>query len=249
MKEIKDMLERGINNMEQYQITDERLVRDAAEQLKVALKQDMIELKDLMDLRIGGLVNNIRKNNRQNNNLKSLLRGLVHDMQARARDAPKNGVAAAVANPANGTTAPKPVRRTPPVKNGDVVNGGEKRVTPVENVQHPRLHDLKEEKKPKSRKSPKSRTKSPPTPPPGQRRHHHRVGCIRHPQKLALLHRPMQLIKFRPSNSASHRPLPITTTTITTAISIPPPPPRSTRNQQPTNQSQLRRANLYRAYQ
>merc|ERR1712106_661764 len=89
----------------------------------------------------------------------------------------KNGVAA-LANPANGTTAPKPVRRTPPVKNGDVVNGGEKRVTPVENVQHPRLHDLKEEKKPKSRKSPKSRTKSPqvaanttarstPTPPPG----------------------------------------------------------------------------------
>merc|ERR1711892_1122708 len=151
MKEIKDMLERGINNMEQYQITDERLVRDAAEQLKVALKQDMIEQKDLMDLRIGGLVNNIRKNNRQNNNLKALLRGLVHDMQARARDAPKNGVA---------------------------VNGGEKRVTPVENVQHPRLHDLKEEKKPKSRKSPKSRTKSPqvaanttarstPTPPPG----------------------------------------------------------------------------------
>lgn len=33
--EIKDMLVRGINNMEQYQITDERLVRDAAEQLKV----------------------------------------------------------------------------------------------------------------------------------------------------------------------------------------------------------------------
>lgn len=28
----------------------------------------MIELNDLMNLRIGGLVNNIRKNNRQNNN-------------------------------------------------------------------------------------------------------------------------------------------------------------------------------------
>jgi len=206
------MLERGINNMEQYQITDERLVRDAAEQLKVALKQDMIELKDLMDLRIGGLVNNIRKNNRQNNNLKSLLRGLVQDMQARARDAPKNGVAAAVANPANGTTAPKPVRRTPPVKNGDVVNGGEKRVTPVENVQHPRLHDLKEEKKPKSRKSPKSRTKSPqvaanttarstPTPPPG--------GLHSSPPKIGAAPPPdaankIPPVKFRISPTPAH---------------------------------------------
>ena len=32
--EIKDMLERGINNTEQYQITDEQLVRDAAQQLQ-----------------------------------------------------------------------------------------------------------------------------------------------------------------------------------------------------------------------
>jgi len=151
------MLERGINNMEQYKITDERLVREAAEQLQVALMREQVVMNDIIHLRIGGLVNNIRKCNRHNNQLKGLLRGLVQDMQARAKEGTtRNGTTDNTGTNGQNNT----VRRTPPVKNGDM--NGQKRITPVDgNLQHPRLVGIKEETKPKSksRKSPK--TKSP----------------------------------------------------------------------------------------
>ena len=70
----------------------------SATEPKIALRQQQIELNDLMNLRIGGLVNNIRKNNRQNNQckfsfnfyyfflinnlVKAFLRSVIQEMQA-----------------------------------------------------------------------------------------------------------------------------------------------------------------------
>lgn len=86
--EIRDMLRNGINNTDQYKILNVEIVLRAANMLHDGLIKNEIEIQDLQDHKIGHMVNNIRKNNKENVAVKTLLRQLVQKMQDLAQKKP-----------------------------------------------------------------------------------------------------------------------------------------------------------------